>query len=396
MNTATTVNFSFQLEELPKKLLSAAGQIPTGNCRLQLTVNHQGTQHSLWYLTIVQNRLVFSGTEPLSWVSFLALLKRHLPHLRTSPSQKKLIQVNQDSSPDELNQIGLMLKKLDSLEIITHEQVIKAIQTQLLTDFDIFLFQSAGNAEFTPEPELVYQAQIPGFKLEDLVARAKQRQGEWEAIRTRIPSMQCSPQLNQEAVRNSQLTDDQKRQIVLLTSTGETLAEIAEKMGNDPLELAKVFAKLVRSQLVTLEPPSFKASASAIPTILIVDDSPLIIQQFKTLVTSWGYRVITCQNPLNAVDQMLNTKPAKMFIDINMPGLSGFDLIKQIRRHPDLTSIPLVLLTAENSISNQWRAQWASCQFLAKPRSREEVPQFRTELRQLLPDLASESNPKTV
>jgi CheY-like chemotaxis protein len=71
-----------------------------------------------------------------------------------------------------------------------------------------------------------------------------------------------------------------------------------------------------------------------------------------------------------------------------MPGASGFDLIKQIRRQPQLTSIPLVLLTAEKTVSNQWRAQWASCKFLAKPRTSAEIPVFRTELRQMLEEMA--------
>jgi hypothetical protein len=47
-----------------------------------------------------------------------------------------------------------------------------------------------------------------------------------------------------------------------------------------------------------------------------------------------------------------------------------------------------VLLTAEKSVSNQWRAQWANCKFLAKPRTPAEVPTFRTDLRQMLFEIA--------
>ena len=81
-----------------------------------------------------------------------------------------------------------------------------------------------------------------------------------------------------------------------------------------------------------------------------------------------------------------------IFLDVNMPGASGFDLIKQIRRQPDLSSLPLVLLTAEKTVSNQWRAQWASCKFLAKPRTSAEIPVFRTELRQMLEEIVPIAN----
>jgi hypothetical protein len=46
-----------------------------------------------------------------------------------------------------------------------------------------------------------------------------------------------------------------------------------------------------------------------------------------------------------------------------------------------------VLLTAENSLSNQWRAKWGNCKFLAKPRSPEEIASFQEELRQLLQEV---------
>ncbi len=89
---------------------------------------------------------------------------------------------------------------------------------------------------------------------------------------------------------------------------------------------------------------------------------------------------------------MLESKPVVIFLDINMPGASGFDLIKQIRRQPQLSSIPLVLLTAEKTVSNQWRAQWASCKFLAKPRTPAEIHVFQTELRQMLGEIAPTTN----
>ena len=128
------------------------------------------------------------------------------------------------------------------------------------------------------------------------------------------------------------------------------------------------------------------------PEIFIVDDSPILVEQFRHLVVSWGYRVNHSHNALTAVQTMLEFKPAVIFLDINMPGASGFDLIKQIRRQPQLSSIGLVLLTAEKTVSNQWRAQWANCKFLAKPSTTAQIPVFRTELRQLLEEMVPKVN----
>jgi CheY-like chemotaxis protein len=112
------------------------------------------------------------------------------------------------------------------------------------------------------------------------------------------------------------------------------------------------------------------------------------LKQFRALVESWGYQVETCSQALTAVETMMQHQPAAVFLDINMPGTSGFELIKQIRRQSQLAEVPLVLLTAEKTVSNQWRAQWASCKFLAKPRSTEEIASFKIELQTLLQELA--------
>jgi CheY-like chemotaxis protein len=81
---------------------------------------------------------------------------------------------------------------------------------------------------------------------------------------------------------------------------------------------------------------------------------------------------------------MLLAKPNIVFIDINMPKLNGFDLIKQIRRQPSLAKLPLVLVTSENTITNNFRAKWANCRFLSKPRTSDDVQEFREQVQTLL------------
>jgi len=124
------------------------------------------------------------------------------------------------------------------------------------------------------------------------------------------------------------------------------------------------------------------------PKVFIVDDSPVLLQQMQRLLASWGYQVDLTDNAELATDRILEYKPAIVFIDINMPGLNGFDLIKQIRRQRELATLSLVLVTAENSMTNNFRARWANCRFGAKPRSSSDTPKFRDELRNLLRELA--------
>lgn len=125
--------------------------------------------------------------------------------------------------------------------------------------------------------------------------------------------------------------------------------------------------------------------------VMIVDDSPLLLKQFGNLITSWGYQLSLVNDSVNATRQMLSEKPDIVFMDINMPNLNGFDLIKQIRRQPSLAIIPLVLVTSENTITNNFRAKWANCRFLSKPLKSDDIQEFRDQVRTILQDFVSQS-----
>jgi CheY-like chemotaxis protein len=121
---------------------------------------------------------------------------------------------------------------------------------------------------------------------------------------------------------------------------------------------------------------------------MIVDDSPVLLKQFGNLLSNWGYQLSLVDDSANATKQMLSEKPSIVFMDINMPNLNGFDLIKQIRRQPSLANVPLVLVTSENTITNNFRAKWANCRFLSKPRTSNDIPEFREQVQAILREFA--------
>ena len=385
MNVTNGFTFPFQREELPQKLKQISAQIRTGYLKINITSLLGVKVVTPWNLTFVENRLVFSGNKEISWPNFRNILQRYLLKLREAKAKKIISDLEEKATPEEIRQIGKMLTKLEAIELLHRDTVIKVLQTHILADCDRYLFNSEGEAQFFYQPDLIIQAQIPGFRLPDLLLKATGRKAEWESLGSTIPCQEAVPMLNTEKLAKTQITEQQKKQIQKLVKLGKNLEEISYNSGKDSLEISKFFAKLVSRGLVNIEVPP---DVAQIPEIFIVDDSPVLLKQFQGLLQRWGYGVKSCINPLTAVQQMCNSKPAVIFLDINMPGISGFELIKNIRRQSKLAEIPLVLLTAEKSVSNQWRAQWANCKFLAKPSSPKEVIRFQKELRSLLIELA--------
>jgi CheY-like chemotaxis protein len=386
-------SFSFQAQELPKKLSMASRLARTGYWQFRLASAREENQLKFWYLTLVQGRIVFAGDEQLGWKTFLETLRRYVVRLHNPNVSRVLLNLEQRATPKQRESLSKMVSTMEKLDLLNHQEVIYALRLKILVDFDTYLF-AAGQGQFIADSQAIAQAPIAGFNLDELLAKATQRKALWSQLHNQIPSMDAIARLNQITVERAGLTVKQKQQLQNLTRQGKSLNVIAYDLAKDPLDIAKLFANLVRQGLVTIEIPIDVAQNNPnpllenIPRIFIVDDSAIILKQFQSLVTGWGYQVKYSSDTSTAIEDMLEYNPTVIFLDINMPGASGFELIKLIRRQPSLASLPLVLLTAENSLSNQWRAQWASCQFLTKPRTSEEVPQFRTQLRTILRSLA--------
>lgn len=378
--TSILLEFAFQAEELPKKLLYALQTKLTGVWHFQFN-----SQSFPRYLVVVQGRVIFSSTEKLSWQNFVKKLKRFIYKLRKPNAEEILSHLEELSNSGEINDLGTLLMNLEQSNIITHQEVIEASLLNILDNFDKYLFDLTGKAKFIHDETLIYKIQLPGFKLEDLLTRSMNRRIKWNQIKKTIPSIKHTLILNEKNLADSKLKPIQKKQVEQLFHHGKNLQEISYNLAKDTLEIAEICTKLTKKGIIK----SFKSKIKGnIPQLFIVDDSSILVKRFTSLVSNWGYKVDSCIDSTKAMEKMSKLKPDLVFLDINMPGISGFELIKQMRRNKDLNSVNIVMLTGEKTMSNKWRAQWANCKFLTKPTSQEEVTVFRDDLQKILQELA--------
>jgi CheY-like chemotaxis protein len=68
------------------------------------------------------------------------------------------------------------------------------------------------------------------------------------------------------------------------------------------------------------------------PTILVVDDEPNIREMLTILLTSAGYDVATAENGFDALSQLERCVPDAIVSDLDMPRMSGFELLPVVRR----------------------------------------------------------------
>jgi DNA-binding response OmpR family regulator/signal transduction histidine kinase len=102
--------------------------------------------------------------------------------------------------------------------------------------------------------------------------------------------------------------------------------------------------------------------------ILCIEDNPVNWRLVQRLLSQAGYQMHWAADGLKGYELALSMKPALVLLDINLPGLSGFEVATKFRQHPDLAKIPLVALTAKTLNSDRETALVAGCAgFIPKP-----------------------------
>jgi len=79
--------------------------------------------------------------------------------------------------------------------------------------------------------------------------------------------------------------------------------------------------------------------------ILIVEDDPHILLGLEEVLKSEGFEIASCTRGDHALDCIAKHKPALILLDVMLPGLSGYDICKQLRSKK--ITIPILMLTAK-------------------------------------------------
>ena len=83
--------------------------------------------------------------------------------------------------------------------------------------------------------------------------------------------------------------------------------------------------------------------------ILIVDDVPLNILLVRKMLGLFTFKVKTAANGQQALDMISNEVPDLMLLDLMMPGIDGFEVIRRVRASDDTKDLPIIILSALNS-----------------------------------------------
>jgi PAS domain S-box-containing protein len=107
-------------------------------------------------------------------------------------------------------------------------------------------------------------------------------------------------------------------------------------------EVSKLTPSLPPSRAV----PDRSERSGVLPLILLVEDNESTILLLQRALPSYGYQVHVAHDGTEALGLVRETRPALILMDIQLPGISGIEVIQQIRDNPQMRQLPMIALTA--------------------------------------------------
>ena len=108
--------------------------------------------------------------------------------------------------------------------------------------------------------------------------------------------------------------------------------------------------------------------------ILVIDDHKETLELVTLVLKKQGYRVYTAQSGRAGLNLAIQDKPDLVLLDAMMPDMDGFSVCREIRKHPKLSTVPVIMLTAKSQADEKWEGfQAGATDYLIKPTNAEEL-----------------------
>ncbi|MBE3562052.1 MAG: response regulator [Ktedonobacteraceae bacterium] len=110
------------------------------------------------------------------------------------------------------------------------------------------------------------------------------------------------------------------------------------------------------------------------PRILIIDDSITICALVKRILQQEGYQVITANDGREGLSMALREMPHCVILDVVLPGMSGFEVCRNLRTRSAQRNIPIIMVSTKNTpVDKSWALRQGATRYLVKPFSNEEL-----------------------
>jgi len=111
----------------------------------------------------------------------------------------------------------------------------------------------------------------------------------------------------------------------------------------------------------------------ASPKVLVVDDVPQNVRLLEAVLTSNGFAVISASSGPEALERVVADHPDLVLLDIQMPGMNGYEVCRRLREDPTTRFLPVVMVTASDTEVRFNAVEAGADDFVTKPFNQQEL-----------------------
>jgi two-component system, chemotaxis family, response regulator PixH len=109
-------------------------------------------------------------------------------------------------------------------------------------------------------------------------------------------------------------------------------------------------------------------------TVLIVEDTPSEMALISHYLREFGYLVMGAETGKDGLTKAIDQPPDVILTDVVMPGMSGFELCRSLKKHPATAKVPIVICSSKNlEIDRLWGMKQGADAYITKPFTQEQL-----------------------
>ena len=102
-------------------------------------------------------------------------------------------------------------------------------------------------------------------------------------------------------------------------------------------------------------------------TILIADDSPLVLRMIEKMLEGAGFGVVTARDGLEAIEKAVAEDVRLVILDVMMPRMNGYQACRLLKTEPATRDLPVVILTSRDQAGDRfWGLETGADYYITK------------------------------
>lgn len=217
--------------------------------------------------------------------------------------------------------------------------------------------------------------------LDEVIKKTETDYQQWLKLGLGNYSLNVAPTIRSKQLLSEETSSKTYNNLVFLLDGKRSLREIAAKLKQNPITIAQSLLPYLKKGIISLESAykiqkkSKSASVRSSLKVVAIDDSPQSLGIIEKIVTGEGDQFTGINNPVVALQTLLEQTPDLIILDLVMPFINGYELCSKIRQVERLQNVPIVLLTG--NFIDQVRAKLVGAnQCVEKPIPTEKIQEI--------------------